>query len=266
MDQKPLGQYLARGRNAEVYAWEPGQVIKLFYERVSPEAVAHEIEIGRVIAAKTLPTPKMLGSCTVEGRAGIVYERVDGQTMLSLMGQKPWLIPRMGRQLAEVQSAIHRQSGSGLPVLRARLGRTIRRVENLPQELKTKALDALEQLPDGEALCHFDLHPDQVMISPSGPVAIDWENASQGDPLGDVARTMIMTTIGAPLDANLLMLALARLANGIFRRSYFKRYLELNPGAQVERIRAWLVPVAAARLREHIPGEEPHLLRMIREQ
>jgi aminoglycoside phosphotransferase (APT) family kinase protein len=43
------------------------------------------------------------------------------------------------------------------------------------------------------------LHPDNVLLSPGGPVVIDWTNSRAGDPRFDVAMTwVICTTSGGP--------------------------------------------------------------------
>ncbi len=55
-------------------------------------------------------------------------------------------------------------------------------------ELRQRALDALEQSPDGVALCH----PDNALMSVSGPIIIDWPDVTLGHPLADVARTLIL--------------------------------------------------------------------------
>ena len=50
---------------------------------------------------------------------------------------------------------------------------------------------------DGHSLVHLDLHPENVIISPSGPVVIDWTNARSGDAAQDVALTwLILATSG----------------------------------------------------------------------
>ena len=41
--------------------------------------------------------------------------------------------------------------------------------------------------PERPALCHGDFHPFNVMLSPRGPIVIDWNNAHIGNPLEDVA-------------------------------------------------------------------------------
>jgi aminoglycoside phosphotransferase (APT) family kinase protein len=53
----------------------------------------------------------------------------------------------------------------------------------------------------GDRLLHLDLHPDNVILSPSGPFVIDWTNARRGDPALDVALTwVIAATSGGPLE------------------------------------------------------------------
>ena len=44
----------------------------------------------------------------------------------------------------------------------------------------------------GDAVLHFDLHPLNVLMSPQGPVIIDWTNACRGPAAADVAQTWII--------------------------------------------------------------------------
>jgi len=46
----------------------------------------------------------------------------------------------------------------------------------------------------------MDLHPENVMLSPAGPVVIDWTNARAGDRALDVAMTWVIgaTSGGVP--------------------------------------------------------------------
>ena len=55
-----LGQPIAYGRTAEIYAWHPGQILKLFYEWFGLENIEHEARISRAIHASGLPTPAVM--------------------------------------------------------------------------------------------------------------------------------------------------------------------------------------------------------------
>jgi aminoglycoside phosphotransferase (APT) family kinase protein len=47
-------------------------------------------------------------------------------------------------------------------------------------------------LGDGRVLRPLDLHPENVLLSSRGPVAIDWTDAEAGDPALDVALTWVI--------------------------------------------------------------------------
>jgi hypothetical protein len=247
---------IARGRTADVLAWQDQQVLKLFYDWVSADAIEREIRAARLASATDLPTPKLLGDLILDGRRGLIYERVAGESLIYLLGTRPWLCIRYARQFAELHAAIHQQRGTGLPPVKAGLEYTICHIEGLPPDLVAVALDRLARLPDGETLCHCDYHPDQVMVTAKGQVVLDWMTAYAGQPAADVARTTVLLRFGPVMDASWLMQQLVNLLRGIFFRTYLRRYLELNPAVTIAAIDAWLPLVALARLAEGIPGEQ----------
>jgi hypothetical protein len=250
---------IARGRTAEVLAWGDGQVMKLFNDGMPADLIEREVRAARLVSASDLPTPKLLGEQTLDGRRGLIYERVAGVSLLALLGTQPWSCVRYARQFAELQAAIHRQRGIGLPSLKAGLEYTIRGIKKLPQTLKEAALEMLAHLSDGDTLCHLDFHPDQVMMTATGLIVLDWMTACAGQPAADVARTIVLLRFGPVLDASWLMQQLVNMLSGAFFRAYLKRYVELNPDVTAAAIDAWLPVVAVARLAEGIPGEKDRL-------
>jgi aminoglycoside phosphotransferase (APT) family kinase protein len=82
----------------------------------------------------------------------------------------------------------------------------------------------LERLPDGNALCHGDFHPGQLMLSDGECVAFDWPGAKRGDALFDYARTRVLLTMGEPPPGSSLLLRfLARVARRPLVFSYAVR-------------------------------------------
>jgi aminoglycoside phosphotransferase (APT) family kinase protein len=51
--------------------------------------------------------------------------------------------------------------------------------------------------PEGSTLVHLDLHPLNVLLSPDGPVVIDWVNARLDDPAFDVAVSALIIALAA---------------------------------------------------------------------
>lgn len=254
---------IAKGRTAEVYAWKEDQVLKLLYAWCPAAWIEREVEIARRISATSLPTPKLLGRLSLAGRHGILYERIEGPSMLALITRQPWRLPELARQLAELHADIHRQSGAGLIPLRSSLEEMIVQAETLPQLAKEAVLNALGHLPDGAAVCHGDYHPGQVMLTARGPMLLDWMTARQGDPAADVARTRMLFTFADVPDAHGLMRWVINLARGALSRQYLDRYLELQPHVSQREVETWMIPIAAARLAEGIPEEQPRILKYL---
>lgn len=257
------GPRIGLGRTAEVFAWEPHQVLKLFYEGCPPAWSTNELTIGRLIAPLPLPTPKLLGTVTLNNRPGLIYERVDGVSMFHLSNAKPWRLVPLARQLAELHTEIHKYPGTGLPSERDAFFEMLQLTPDLPTHLKPRLLSLAEKLPDGNALCHFDFHPDQVLVTAKGLVVVDWMTAQQSHPLADVARTAVILSVGRVPYGGPTKQLITHLWRRAFLRTYLARYLELHPGVTQNEIRLWMIPLAAGRLNERIAGEKEPLLNLI---
>jgi aminoglycoside phosphotransferase (APT) family kinase protein len=95
------------------------------------------------------------------------------------------------------------------------------------------------------------------MITAHGPIIIDWMTATRGNPLADVARTLLLLTISKP--QTIIEQLIIRFARRIFVSGYLKRYCELRPYDD-DQLAAWQPIIAAARINENIAGERERLL------
>ena len=252
---------IASGRTAEVYEWGDSQVLKLFRSGWARADVDREAQVAKAVAAAGL-APAIHDLVRVADRDGIVYERVDGPSMLRQLTQQPWTVVRHGRLLADMHRRMHQCSVPALPSLRARLERRIRFQEAVSATVRQAALCTLERLTDGDCLCHGDLHPDNVILTANGPVIIDWNDATCGNPFADVARTSLLLCSGALLAMPLTRRLLIRLLRRTFHRVYLSRYIGGQPAAR-QQIAAFALPVAIARLDEGIAEEQAQLLAAI---
>jgi aminoglycoside phosphotransferase (APT) family kinase protein len=269
-----LGQPLATGRTAEIYPWGEGQVLKLFHAGAPASWVDYEAGVARTVQAIGLPVPAVGGIVTVASRIGILYSRivavrygilygrVDGISMGQDLRDNPRRFFRHARLLAELHAAMHTKPAPGLPPQRQRLQRMIKNAVPLPDRLKRSALAALDKLPEGDRLCHGDFHPDNILLAASGPVIIDWTDATCGNPLADVARTLLLLQVvvlpPATPHRRLLLVGLH-----VYRWYYLRCYLQYHPADRRE-LSAWLPVLAAARLDEDIPEEQEQLLAIAR--
>jgi len=253
-----LGQPIAYGRTAEIYAWDEGQVLKLFYEWMGLEAIQYEQRIAKAVEASGLPVPAVGDIIRVNERNGLIYQRVTGVSMLAMMERRAWRIFGYACRMAELHVAMHeRRVEVDIPNQRQRLSYKINQAAALPADLRSKVLVALERMPDGNRLCHGDFHPDNILLTEQGEMIIDWMDASLGNPLADLARTTIISR-GA-VAAGQIPKRWQRMAVRLFHDRYIRHYFALRPGGEAEYGR-WLPVVAAARLSEGIPELERWLV------
>lgn len=257
-----LDHPIATGRTAEIYPWRDGMVLKLFHTWMSAGAVEYEARIVRAVCTAGLPVPQVGEVVEVEGRVGLEYERFTGKAMGEAMGANPRLLTRLARQLAELQVEIHQIAGiEGIPLQKDRLRNKIHEAKGLPPDLQAACLQALTGMPDGNRLCHGDFHPLNILMTASGPIVIDWVDATSGAPLADVARTAVllhgieacMVHPKTPRIADRGWVWIQKLALRAYNRAYLRHYFELRPGGEAE-YRRWYPIIAAGRMSEDIPG------------
>jgi aminoglycoside phosphotransferase (APT) family kinase protein len=254
---------IAQGRTAELYAWDDGYVLKLFRDWCPADWVDYEARIARAVHASGVPSPAAGDVLEVNGRRGLVYERLEGISMLQEMNTHPWTLLKHARSLAELQVQINKQSISGLPSCKDRLEHDIRSTPHLDDSVRNQVLALLHALPDGQNLCHGDFHPGNILLTKRGPVVIDWMTAYSGSPWADVARTHLLLNIGAKADRQQVN-PLIKTVVGLYFRAYQRRHNALSPDPE-KQVERWLPVMAAARLYENIIPERAALLQMVQE-
>jgi aminoglycoside phosphotransferase (APT) family kinase protein len=161
---------IASGRASEILDLGDGTVLRRFKGGGDPE---REALVMRHAAAHDYPVPRVLD---VTGDA-LVLERIDGPTMLVDLRRYPWRLRRQAALLAELHERLH----------------------------EIAAPPSLRDAGPGDRLLHLDLHPDNVLLSPKGPVVIDWTNARRGDPALDVALTWVIAATSGGLQGRVFV-------------------------------------------------------------
>ena len=128
---------VGEGREAEVFAWDEGTVLRLLRASNDPTRVEREAAALRAAADGGVDVPRVHGTTTVEGRAGVIMDRVDGPDLIALMGKRPWTVPRVARIVGHAQARMHHVvAPDDLPNLRELVRKKIEAAAELPAELR----------------------------------------------------------------------------------------------------------------------------------
>lgn len=263
---------IGQGRTAEIYAYSNEHIMKLYRMDFPLEAVQNEFRISELAFRKGLPVPQAVSLIEhTTPRTGIVFERLQGTTLLSLMIQQPVLLEQLAFKMADCHYRLHceRDDEGTLPSQKQILSGAIHNVRLLSEGDQARVLSYLTTLPDQQQICHGDFHPDNVMLSEAGDQywVIDWMTGMAGDPAGDVARSwVILMSSTLPEDTDPAVRMGFETARESLVEYYIQHYMHLS-GITRETIESWMLPVAAARLDEDLPAlEVEHLLKYVQER
>jgi aminoglycoside phosphotransferase (APT) family kinase protein len=186
------GPLLAAGRDADIFEYGPGVVLRRSREGRS---MTREARVMEYVRSQGFPVPAV--EEVSDDGLDMVMERIDGSDMVAVMSKRPWSIPRQGRLLADLHRRLH----------------------------DLAAPEWLEEAPvgRGDRVLHLDLHPLNVMISRTGPVVIDWTGACRGNPAVDVALAWVLMAAGE-VSTNRLIGAILGRARSVLVNSFVRSF------------------------------------------
>lgn len=98
---------IGAGREAEVYALDEGRVLRLARTAALRSGVERE-RVALLAAGRCgAPAPAVFERLDVDGRPGLVLERLDAHDLLSGMVSRPWEIIVLPRVLAALHASLH---------------------------------------------------------------------------------------------------------------------------------------------------------------
>jgi aminoglycoside phosphotransferase (APT) family kinase protein len=148
------GRLLGSGRTADVFVVDEEWVLRRY--RNGGDASA-EVAVMSYLSNHGYPVPRVR---PVAGR-DLVMERLFGPTMVEALQEGTIAPEEAGAILAGLLHRLH-------------------------------ALPARVSADPTDRVLHLDLHPDNVMITPVGPMVIDWANAQEGPPALDWAMSALI--------------------------------------------------------------------------
>jgi tRNA A-37 threonylcarbamoyl transferase component Bud32 len=195
--QPGRGQLIARGNTSDVWAWTTTTVVKVLRPGIPGSWAELEAAITQRVGAAGLPVPATDGVIEVDGRRGIILERIEGASMWDRMRHHPERIGALVVELVDLQSEVLAAGPvEGVPDLASRVRAKIEAADALPPTERGAAQALLDDLEVGGALCHGDFHPANLLGSRDRWVIVDWFDAAVGNATADLARSSLLMPSG----------------------------------------------------------------------
>lgn len=238
---------VGEGDKSEVFVLPDARILKLFFPHYAFLA-EEEARLADALERAGVHAPRVDELREVDGRPAIVFGNLkEGKTLSDVVRGEPWRIASAARSLAELHAAVHAHSSPELPSQRERLRSDIRASDAISEAARRIALGVLDGLPDGDAVCHNDVHMLNVIAHPGGSMIIDWVLATRGSPLADVATAELQLRFGESPSSAPARWSLEA-GRALFHRLYRRRYLGVAGCGPAEReeLARWRLPAAAA--------------------
>ena len=218
----------------------------------TPEAwIRIEADFTAAVREAGAPVPEFLGFGEHQGRTVGIYRRAFGELMWDAVLARPDRVEEYARRLVELQT--HFASLVPPILLPALLDRLRSKIRIAARFVDAGLEPILDEIPAVRriVLCHGDLHPGNVILGADGPVVVDWFDAARGDPVADVARSVVLL---ADESAGAHLVGAGRELLAALRAAYLRAASEAF-GFDAVTLERWRVVAVAARAAEALPVE-----------
>jgi aminoglycoside phosphotransferase (APT) family kinase protein len=231
---------------------EDGKVYKVMGKEYPVSDVFNEALNLAAVGETGLKVPRIVEVRRIEGKWAIVWEYIEGTTLLDKMKNEPGRFDEFLARFVDIQLEMHRYNAPRLPVLIEKMHRKIRAC-GLDATNRYELHTRLDSMPRHTKLCHGDFIPSNIVITEDDQAyIIDWSHATQGNASADAAQTWLLFNLYRDLFPE--------------NPDLPDRYLELfcaKSDTALQYVEKWIALAAASQLVKGKAEERDFLLRQV---
>lgn len=180
-----------KGLTAEIYLTKGDKILKLFFPDTYEPRKKREFGILDNITVKEgskLNVPTVLEYVEIENRSGFIMEQYQYS---SLEDKYKMRIIKKVKKTAKVCQMIRTDISINGDYYIKDFIRPIIEEAEIPIDMKNFLHKTLNDLPNGETVCHGDLHGENILLPNQDEyMLIDWSEGGKGDYLFEIAKML----------------------------------------------------------------------------
>ncbi|WP_128895906.1 phosphotransferase family protein [Longirhabdus pacifica] len=183
---------IGTGAQADVFLYE-NHIYKLYRKGYEKAAIFYEAAVTSLVQSNE--NIRMAGVhevLQIEDTYALRMDYIPGDTLQQLYEADKQSAARHINTLVTLQCQIQKKSVDLPLTLKHQLHDKILKSSQLDPLQKNKLIKMLEQLPDGNGLCHGDFHWGNIIINDNQLYVIDWIDATVGCVNADACKTYML--------------------------------------------------------------------------
>jgi uncharacterized protein (TIGR02172 family) len=187
-----LDDYIQSGEGgmALTYNHKDGKTLaKLFMKGMGAETAGREFLVNKTVYEMGILTPKPIRLVTDGERFGAEYELIrNKRSFARIISQEPDQLEPLSLRFAQLAREIHQTPAdtNRLPSMKELIKAQIVRYTDVPADVREKALQFLESVPDTPTCLHGDLHIGNIITDGDRTLWIDVGDFAYGVPEWDL--------------------------------------------------------------------------------
>ena len=179
---------------------EPGILLKESYlEFAKADDLVQEFNLSKAIYQLGIPTPQMLELVSVNGRAAIKCQAIEGKSSFArLCHDNPEQLDDYALQMARLAKQFHATSAASekaIPSMKALMTEAVAQSAMLSTKAQKRVQDFLDTVEDAPTLLHGDFTFSNLILASDKPYWIDLGRATHGSPFFDLGHFYLFCNI-----------------------------------------------------------------------
>ena len=225
-----LDDYIQSGEGgmALTYNHKDGKTLaKLFMKGMGAETAEREFLVNKTVYEMGILTPKPIRLVTDGERFGAEYELIrNKRSFARIISQEPEQLEPLSLRFAQLAREIHRTPAdtTRLPSMRELIKAQIVRYTDVPGDIREKAMQFLESIPDTPTCLHGDLHIGNIITDGERTLWIDVGDFAYGIPEWDLCMMYYATNFMSEQRADSIFhlpIAVLRQHWAVFAKAYY---------------------------------------------
>ena len=225
-----LDDYIQSGEGgmALTYNHKDGKTLaKLFMKGMGAETAEREFLVNKTVYEMGILTPKPIRLVTDGERFGAEYELIrNKRSFARIISQEPEQLEPLSLRFAQLAREIHQTPAdtNRLPSMKELIKAQIVRYTDVPGDIREKAMQFLESIPDTPTCLHGDLHIGNIITDGERTLWIDVGDFAYGIPEWDLCMMYYATNFMSEQRADSIFhlpIAVLRQHWAVFAKAYY---------------------------------------------